>query len=357
MQTAIREFGSEFDWKANDAFFAVAGAPQLNLETAETFRSGRDAMKAVAAAVKDTHCQVLLPALCCESMVLPFVMHGIKPVFYKMRSDYTADPEDVQQKLTEGSVLVYGSYFGIDPFDDETLERLHGLYPKALFMEDRTQDILAQRRERSFVADVTVASIRKWIPVPDGGLLWSSRSFQTETCQDDRFAKLRKAAMEEKSEYLQKGDGTLKDSFRHKLGEANECLDRSATPHTMTEESRQLLAQLDFEKIYACRQANAKALQKALGAETENLRFITRDPAVSTLYFPILVQDQGKVQSTLAQAGIYCPVIWPVPEPAVGVCPVADFTAAHMLGVPCDQRYTPEDMAYIGQQIVRIVHE
>lgn len=349
----VCEYGSEFDWQANEAF--LTQVQQDRFASAQKFRSGRDAMKAVAASVKERYTRVLLPALCCESMVSPFTMHGFTPVFYKLRSDYTADVTDVEQKLDENTVLVYGSYFGIDPFDEETLERLYRLYPQALFMEDRTQDILIPGENRRFTPDVTVASIRKWIPIPDGGLLWGKVTAQAE--QNDTFASLRKEAMVKKSQYLQTGDEALKDVFRHMLGEASECLDASPAPHTMTAESEELLEKLDFAGIYARRQENAKALMNALTPEKDRLQLITASPEISTLYFPILVKDQSKTQTALAKRGIYCPVIWPVPREALGTCPVAEFTAEHMLGVPCDQRYTPEDMTYIGQQIMRVIHE
>lgn len=349
----VCEYGSEFDWQANEAFLTQDGKNRF--VSAQKFRSGRDAMKAVASSVKAQYTRVLLPALCCESMVSPFTMHGFTPVFYKLQSDYKADVSDVKQKLNESTILVYGSYFGMDPFDEETLERLHRLYPRSLFMEDRTQDILAPRENRKFIPNVTVASIRKWIPIPDGGLLWGRVS--AETAYNDTFAILRKDAMVKKSQYLQSGDNALKDTFRHMLAQASECLDESPAPHAMTGESEQLLKTLDFERVYARRQENARALQKAVRPEKDRLQLITETPEKSTLYFPILVKDQRKVQSELAKLGIYCPVIWPVPEQALGVCEVAEFTAEHMLGVPCDQRYTPEDMAYIGQQIMRIVHE
>lgn len=349
----IREFGSEFDWNANSAFI-VPGSRQLNLDQAVKFRSGRDAMKAVAVSGKHRYRRVLLPALCCESMVSPFTMQGMEPVFYKMHPDYRADALDVKRKLTEDSILVYGSYFGIQPFDQESLTFLHRLFPHALFMEDRTQDILCPR-QGGFTPDVTIASIRKWIPTPDGGLLWGKVS--AETHSDDTFARLRKEAMMAKSEYLESGDQALKDQFRHMLGQASECLDESGDPYAITPESAELLNDLDFARIYACRQANARALLATLSPDPAVLRLITTTPEVSTLYFPILVKDQSTVQSKLAQKGIYCPVIWPVPQEALGVCEVAEFTAAHMLGVPCDQRYTPEDMTYIGKEIMRIVYE
>ncbi len=350
---AIREFGSEFDWNANNPFIQP-GSRQLNLDSAAKFRSGRDAMKAVAVSAEGRHRRVLLPALCCESMVSPFTMQGMEPVFYKMHPDYRADALDVKHKLTEDSILVYGSYFGIQPFDEETLSFLHRLFPHALFLEDRTQDILAPR-QGGFTPDVTIASIRKWIPIPDGGLLWGRVCAETET--DNTFALLRKEAMMAKSEYLENGDQTLKDRFRHMLGEASEALDVSNRPYGISQESAELLKDLDFSEIYARRQKNAKALLSALKADPAVLRFITDSPEISTLYFPILVKDQSAVQGKLAQKGIYCPVIWPVPQQALGVCEVAEFTAEHMLGVPCDQRYTPEDMAYIGREIMRIVYE
>lgn len=350
----VKEFGSEFDWRANDPFLHNCD-DRLHLSQAKKFRSGRDAMKAVAACTKGQCRQVLLPALCCESMVSPFTMHGLKPVFYKLHPSYKADALDVKRKLTEDSILVYGSYFGIDPFDDETLSFLHRVFPHALFMEDRTQDILTSRETPGFVPDVTVASIRKWIPIPDGGLLWGNISAETKT--DPAFCQLRKDAMFKKSEYLQTGDESLKNTFRHMLAEASELLDQSAEPYAMTPESAQLLECLDFAQIYTRRQTNATALLKALTPDRDHLRLITTTPEKSTLYFPILVKDRAVVQGKLAKLGIYCPVIWPVPEEALGVSEVAQFTAEHMLGIPCDQRYTTEDMTYIGEQIMRIVYE
>lgn len=355
MKASIFEYGSEFDWNANEAFWKQTDSSQAAFFAAQKFRSGRDAMKAVALAVKDRCSRVLLPALCCESMVSPFTMHGIEPVFYKLCPNYTADVQDVQQKLRPDTVLVYGSYFGIDPFDDEMLATLRRLYPKTLFMEDRTQDVLTPRENRGFTPDVTVASIRKWIPIADGGLLWGT--VKTESQTDDTFARLRKDAMVMKSQYLRSGDARVKDCFRQLLGQASEYLDEKSQPYEMTEESRQLLERLDFEKIYTCRQANAHALQRVLDHGRAKLHYITGTPEKSTLYFPVLVDEQEKVQSALAQEGIYCPVIWPIPQQARGVCEVAEFTAEHMLGVPCDQRYTPEDMTYIGQKILEIVNE
>lgn len=350
MKLLVREFGSEYDWQANRDFLLPQGSLFAD---AQKYRSGRDALKAVAAEMARRYAYVLLPALCCESMVSPFIRYGFKPVFYRLNKDYTADLADVQSKLNDSTILLYASYFGIDPFSPEQLSDLQKAFPDALFLEDRTQDILIPRTG-GFAPDVTIASIRKWTAIGDGGLLWSSKYTFDSGVTDTRFAHMRKTAMAQKSRYLENGDAALKDSYRHLLGEASQLLDEDSTVYAMTEESAALLARLDLPKMLSLRQENAKVLLTHLEGK---LPLITKQPERSTLYFPILVDEQGYLQSALAKKGIYCPVIWPVPKEADGVCPVAHYTADHMLGVPCDHRYTPEDMVWIAQEIVRVLDE
>ena len=355
MVSRIREYGSEYDWRANDNYQLPPGQYQPAFEKAQKFRSGRDALKAVAAVCKRRYRRVLLPALCCESMVSPFTMHGIAPVFYRLLPDYTADIADVTSKLAQDTILLYGSYFGMDPFDETVLLQIKKTYPGVLFLEDRTQDIM-RVKEQTFKPDVTIASIRKWTAIGDGGLLWSEKLRCAPGEQETAFASLRTKAMQMKAIYLEQGDPSTKQTYRQMLGAASEMLDESADFFAMTQASEELLARLDIAKMYHQRQENARILKAAL-ADVADLKLITQYPERSTLYFPVLVKNQQKVQTALAQAGIYCPVLWPVPQEAAGICPVAEHTATHMLGVPCDHRYTPADMEFIAQQIVRAVHE
>ena len=358
MDKHVCEFGSEYDWASNSAFWLPAGTHGSAFSVAQKYRSGRDALKAVAKACKGSHSRVLLPALCCESMVDPFVVHGITPVFYRLNEDYTADTEDVIRKLTADSILLYVPYFGIAPFEKKTLQKIRLEFDQVLFLEDRTQDIFNLRPDR-FVPDVTIVSIRKWMAIPDGGILWSNGMRFENGHREETFAKLRTEAMHNKSVYLSTGEPERKKIFRQMLGEASELLDASAEPVAMTEESARLLDRLDLEKIFHHRQENVRALETALMPALHNgkLQAVTDKPERSTLYYPVITDEQSRLQGQLAERGIYCPVIWPLPEAAKGVCPVADYTASHMLAIPCDHRYTPEEMAYIGSEIVRVCNE
>ena len=114
------EYGSEFHARANEPF--ERAFPGFIQDDWQLVRSGRDALKALAGLVRGG--RVLLPALCCESMIVPFSLAGCEVVFYRMREDLRADEEDVRDKLSDGALLLYMPYFGICPFSDSFLREL-----------------------------------------------------------------------------------------------------------------------------------------------------------------------------------------------------------------------------------------
>ena len=116
------EYGSEFHARANDPF--ERALPGFVQEDWSLVRSGRDALKALAGLVRGR--RVLLPALCCESMLVPFTQSGCELVFYRLREDLRGDEADVRDKLRDGALLLYMSYFGIHPFPDAFLREPAG---------------------------------------------------------------------------------------------------------------------------------------------------------------------------------------------------------------------------------------
>lgn len=338
----MREYGSEHHWQSRAPYETGQGG--LEPEGWTFYRSGRDAMKQIAAS--HSGAKVLLPALCCESMILPFEKNGCKVEFYKLRPDLTGDGEDVLQKLGPGCILLYMTYFDVRPFDEAFLERLRvrGVF----LLEDRTQDIIVPRRE-GFRPDATVASLRKWAAMPEGGLLKTELSLP-EAEADSRFARLRFEAMEEKGEYLEKGIPEMKRDFLKKLHEADELLDESGKPVALSQENMRYIEKLDFEKILEQRRRNCSVLRRELEAEAEAglLRFMGSAENTAGLYLGVLLEKRDSVQKFMAENSVYCPVIWPVPEQAVGVCENCEYIAGHMLALPCDQRYGEADMEHIA---------
>ena len=339
------EYGSEFDARANEAF--VRAFPGFLQDDWLLYRSGRDAMKALARLVSGR--RVLLPALCCESMIVPFALNGCEVVFYRMREDLRGDEADVRQKLTDGALLLYMPYFGIRPFTDAFLSALRARGRGVVLAEDRTQDIVVPRDKEGFTPDATLASLRKWACLPEGGMLRMALPAEPGR-PDSRFGDMRLEAMEEKAEYLSCWEPTLKQDFLSKLHTAEAMLDEKAEAACVSEGYRGRLESLDFGAVYQKRLQNIRFLAEKLEPlrAAGKLRFLTEQPEKSTLYFPLLLEGRDRVQRALAQQGVYCPVIWPEPEEAKGVCPVSHNVVEHVLCLPCDQRYTETDMAFFA---------
>ena len=344
------EYGSFFDGRANLGF-ERSSAARLP-EDWQLWRSGRDAMKALArlAGAK----RVLLPALCCASMIVPFTLNGVSVEFYRLREDLRGDADDVRAKCRRGDLLLYMSYMGIQPFDDAFLERLRT--DGVLLAEDRTQDIIVPRGSAGFVPDATLASLRKWAALPEGGML-QTRLGACPAGRDTAFAEACSEAMDRKARYLESGEAALKTAFLQQYRGAEALLDQDGTPAAMGAESRDILARLDFGAIYAARLRNVRRLRERLEPLRARgaLRFLSNTPERSALYFPLLLEDRNAVQRAMAEKAIYCPVIWPEPAEAEGVCAVSRAVTAHMLALPVDQRYDEAQIDFFADSLVQIL--
>lgn len=348
------EYGSEFDWKSNDALFS--DTPQGFVQDDwQLYRSGRDAMKAAARIIGGR--RVLLPALCCESMILPFAANGYDVDFYRLNPDLTGDEAYVREKLTDGTVLLYMRYFGIRPFTDEFLRSLRESVRGITLIEDRTHDVIVPRGEERFAPDAVLASLRKWAALPEGGMLRTGMG-SCAADADARFGDTRREVMETKVRYLETWEPELKKEFLNKLHSAERLLDESGKPCGMSAEYEALLRCIDFTALLARRRANVARLKERLAAlGGTRLRFLSRHPEESTLYFPVYLENRGEIQRAMAQRGVYCPVIWPEPEAARGACAVSRYVTEHMLALPCDQRYTPEDMDFIADTLIEALEK
>ena len=346
------EYGSEFDWRSNDAL--ISDEPQSFVrDDWQLFRSGRDALKSAARIIGGR--KVLLPALCCESMILPFSANGYDVEFYGMNPNLTGDEADVRAKLADGTVLLYMRYFGIKPFTDEFLLLLRDA--GIVLVEDRTHDVIVPRSAEGFTPDAVLASLRKWAALPEGGMLRTAMG-KCAADPDARFGDTRREVMEMKARYLETWEPELKKGFLDKLHGAERLLDESGEPCGMSAEYEALLRHIDFTALLAKRRANIARLYAKLAAlDGTRLRFLSGHPEESTLYFPVYLENRGEVQRAMAQRGVYCPVIWPEPEAAHGVCEVSRYVTEHMLALPCDQRYTPEDMDFIADTLIEALEK
>jgi dTDP-4-amino-4,6-dideoxygalactose transaminase len=131
--------------------------------------SGRTCIKLVSQLFAGK--EILVPAFSCFSVIYGFA-YRVKPVFYAVNMDFTLNLDDIEKKITNQTAGIYiTNYFGhrINENDSKKIMELKRKY-NLLIVEDNTQSLFSGKPT---VGDYSISSIRKWFPVPDGGVLYS----------------------------------------------------------------------------------------------------------------------------------------------------------------------------------------
>lgn len=355
----VKEYGYEYNAEFDKGIFSKTqwDSTDKTLWGAYCLRSGRDALKVIA---KETSgATVYMPSLCCDSMIVPFEMYGCTIRFYPLTNELSANYAEllrIMEYSYERKVLLYYDYFGIPMFTDEQIAEVKSIHKNLISVKDITHTLLTDR-DIYKNDDYTVASLRKWADIADGGLLWTKREVKfSEFIESPGFASKRLEAQMLRTEYIKTGVESLKTKYRAIFSSVSELLDSETASAKMTEYSYRVSNKTDWDQIKIKRSENANVLREVFGC-AEKIKVIDMCRKTSNLYIPIIVDNRNKIQERLSKKGIFNTIIWPLREEQRKCCDNADYIYNHMLAVPCDQRYSQDDMEYIGKEIVRVVYE
>lgn len=348
----INEYGSEF-YINHKLFKNETGNILKDSSNRKYLRSGRDSLGYIAENIMGNTKNILIPALSCESMVKPFTNKGINFKFYKIDSKFKPDKIDIYRLIENGDALLYIDYFGAKSLDSDDICLIRKQWKNIKIIEDRTHNIFNEKIYSKTHPDYIIASLRKWFALPDGGLAYS--------CDDDfnmkpmdsisLFTEIRKEALQIKYEYLKTGEKSLKVKYRLMLSNAEDYISKNEDILGMSEIARKIYMNFNIDEMKLKRKENFSYLLENL----KNNDFIDCSLANlqdCPLYFPILIKEREEIQKKLALDSIYCPVIWPVPEEAKNICENSNYISKHILAVPCDHRYSINDMKYISNKLV-----
>jgi hypothetical protein len=252
-----------------------------------------------------------------------------------------------------GDVVVAQNLFGRDA--REPWDAWAAAHPDVTVIEDHSHDPFSDWARTSTAAYAT-ASLRKTLPVPDGGLLWSPRGLElpAPTGEESPGAALKLAAMLLKAAWLD-GRAVPKDDFRA-LQHAGECALLGSTGPASTV-TRSVLPLLDIGGLRATATRNAAALAVALPQRNATWRVLHGAPPGSASFRVQLVCADETVRDALlrhlARHGIFAPVHWRQDRAGFwsGDDEAADL-ASRMLTVPVDHRCNPEDIRRIADVLL-----
>lgn len=312
------------------------------------FDSGRSAIRFVCGlSSKKT---VLLPDYLCDSMIQPFVEENFKIDFYKI--DDNLEPIIKSIKAGENyGIFVHLGYFGNKSSDKlyDTIRVFKSL--ETLVIEDITHSLFSKTK-LSTNSDYYVCSIRKWLGVPDGGILLSNHQIQLQL----NFFNSELLEYYNKGSKLKKNKDTIKtfnESYLEHFAKAEETLNQSNVIYSISSLSKDILHRYDFKKMVSIRQENAAYLShelNELGLKTLQFDFDLFTPLFIPIFFANSI-ERDYYKSHLIKSGIYTPIHWRKPIHKDINNELYDLE----LSIPCDQRYTLEDMKKIITEIKKIM--
>ncbi len=281
---------------------------------------------------------VAMPAWCCDSMIAPFVKHGIAVYFYDINKENGLLSYHIES-VANTDVFYLTNYFGyVNTLPLETVRSIKE--QGCIILYDRTHSFLMKDSAYRELADYSFASIRKWVGVIGGAMVEGIERPVLKGCP---FVSIKDFAMRDKYRYLMGDKGVSKNDFMTAFGEYSQKLCADYCNYEMDNLSYTLYKQLDQHAMKQQRRENASYLHHNL----KDLHFvceITKDAA--PLFVPVLFETKehrDNIRRELIKQQIYCPVHWPLPVMVPASYRVNDIVNRE-LSLLCDQRYGQNEM-------------
>jgi len=278
---------------------------------------------------------VWMPSYLCDVMLK--AVDGNAVQFYPVDARLRIASDEWVDALREGDLVVFIDYFGL-PTDTEMIYAAK--QREAWVLEDASQALLSSTTQAQ--ADFVLYSPRKYLGVPDGGILVFNNpesSVRDRSLSDPPpswwLRSLRASVLRHEFDQFG-GERKWFDIYKQVDSEG------PTTPYRMSELSQLLLQRhFDYSSIAKRRRDNYATLLERLD---EYALFTTLPAGVVPQGFPVRVRNRDRVRQYLFEHNIYPPVHWPIRG-----CVPDRFHESHKLSneiltLVCDQRYSHDDM-------------
>ncbi len=281
-----------------------------------------------------------MPKYFCYDVIDSLQKAGLDIVFYADYPDYKDDDktiEAIRSHFREGDAILRMNYFGLRSL--RSSEKI--MIP---VVEDHTHDLIGGWALKSN-ADWCIASLRKSLPIPEGGMLWSPMGLKLPKTplaseENEKIAAMRWEAMKLKSQYLA-GEDVEKAAFRAGFVDTEEYFDR-AEVCALDQGSKNYLEGFDVWNWYRLKKENWNILQDI---KKEGLHILRAEDSGCYPFSLIMVfdleEERNRVRKALIEKLVYPTILWNVPPSYYGE--ISQMSGG-VLSIHCDARYTREDI-------------
>ena len=323
-----------------------------------TVATGRTALYLAARAVRAAGTtEALVPSYICASVVQALGAARLRVNYYAVDDSLAVNAGSLVEaaRSAKRSLVVVVNYFGF-PTGHAVSAALEPIRRNVAVVEDCAHGSWLETDEPRVgrIGDFVLTSFRKYLPLPDGGVLLNRSGLDIEEpkVEADGFARVRLAAKLLRAECVRGTvDGAAETTYLRLFENAERAIDARLPIARMSSISRALLPTCDLRLSMARRRANYRRVLTACCtpriARVLQPLFGVLPRGISPLVFPLRVSRGGRnaLRHRLQQARVFCPVHWPLPR----AVDRKRFAASHalasdMLGLPIDQRYGSDAM-------------
>lgn len=321
--------------------------------------SGRTAIDYVLEDIETPINSVYMPSYCCDSMLQPFIDRGIKIEFYEVVTNEKGISYNIDYHK-KVDLFFANSYFG---YTSTTMDQIVEEFKrkKVRVIEDITHRLLCKRNFCE-QADYVIASLRKWFPIPSGGIAIKGSGLFKEislTSPSNELIDNKISAMKKKAAYIEGSKNQSDNSNSDKSGflsyyaDFNRTLKVNYKLISIDPYSEKMLERINIPLIKEQRLKNANYIYRNLELSNDIRLLLDLDSTNDCpLFLPLLVNKEKReiLKQHLVSNDIYCPVHWPIPQILKDQKVDIDIYDKE-LSLICDHRYRTAD---INRQISRL---
>ena len=184
----------------------------------------------------------------------------------------------------------------------------------------------------------TLYTCRKFFGVSDGAILYTDKKLNRKLDIDESFNRMR---------FVLGRFERSASEFYIESSENNDLFDNESIKY-MSKLTQNLLHGIDYGYVGKKRTTNFEYLDKIF-KDKNQLQLCTPNGA---FMYPLLVSNGAEIRKELQQKKIYIPVLWPNVLNECSEESIEYNFAKNILPLPCDQRYSEEEMEYMSKLIL-----
>lgn len=341
----MKEFGSDFHCieacENNNTVFDI-------FPNAAYLANGRQAIQLLIYHQKWK--RIWMPEYFCYDIIASIQETGIEVQFYKDLPTESNDTPIINKlKFKQGDALFRMNFFGLRQFRSNKEITVP-------VIEDHSHSLTGNWTLQSD-ADWCIASLRKSLPIAEGGMLWSPKGYTlpklpSQNEKNLMLAKKRWRAMHLKTKYLN-NEILDKSEFRSLfLTTENDFSDLPISP--IADADKDYLSKFNIVEWNLKKKRNWQIISKTRSADIEVLKCETTECHPFSFVFLCKTDSlRDKIRENLIQNDVYPAILWSIPSSAsIEVQNIGN----RILSIACDGRYTKQDMIQLNQIINKVLN-